>query len=277
MSTSWRETGDPSRTGYRRGLSHFQSRTDRRPVTKKNLRTTLGGLALVAAVGGSAPPWPPFLPARDTFPPDLAVSVERVWTDPTLSRTVRGRSASVPFDTYLAFVDAPDVTTAAARFLKLGRYQVKALAADWYEADDHDGSRGIYRILLREPHRRVVLSWGEHHGRILGAIGGSALTVIDLRERDGVVDQELAAYVRIDNAFAAALARLLLPIFGHLADRKLSEGFAVTAKVAEWAVAHPGDFCAWLRREPFPSERREPLLQALPACRPQDQLSPPDS
>jgi hypothetical protein len=276
MSTSWRETGEPSRTGHRRALQ-LQSRTDREPVAKKNLRTTLGALAVVAAVGGSAPPWPPFLPARDTFPPDLAVSVERVWTDPTLSRTVRGRSASVPFDTYIAFVDAPDVTTAAARFLKLAGYRVKALAADWYEADDNEGARGIYRVLLREPHRRVVLSWGEHHGGILGGIGGSALTVIDLRERDGVVDQELAAYVRIDNALAAALARLLLPIFGHLADRKLSEGFAVTAKVAEWALAHPGDFCAWLRREPLPAERREPLLQALPACRGQDQLSPPDS
>jgi hypothetical protein len=64
-----------------------------------------------------------------------------------------------------------------------------------------------------------------------------------------VVDQELTAYVRIDNAFAAALARHLLPIFGRLADRKLSEGFAVTAKVAEWAVAHPDEFCDWLRRE----------------------------
>ena len=258
-------------------MTPLQYRTDRWAAARKNLRTTLGALAVAVAAGESAPPWPPFLPARDTFPPDLAVSVERVWTDPTLSRTVRGRSASVPFDTYLAFVDAPDVTTAAARFLKLARYRVTALAADWYEADDNDGSRGIYRILLREPHRRVVLSWGEHRGRILGAIGGSALTVIDLRERDGVVDQELAAYVRIDNAFAAALARLLLPIFGHLADRKLSEGFAVTAKVAEWALAHPGDFCAWLRREPLSSERREPLLQALPACRAQDPLSPPDS
>ena len=116
---------------------------------------------------------------------------------------------------------------------------------------------------MRAPGRRVMLSWGKHRGRILGAIGGSALTVIDLREHDGVVDQELTAYVRIDNAFAAALARHLLPIFGRLADRKLSEGFVVTAKVAEWAVAHPDEFCDWLRREPLRPERREAILQGL--------------
>jgi len=244
---------------------------------EKNLRSTTVALAVVVALNGGAPSWPPFLPARDTFPPDLAASVERVWTDPTLSRTVQGRPAAVPFDAYIAFVDSPDVTTAAARFLKLARYDVKALGTDWYEAADGDGSRGIYRVILREPGRRVMLSWGENRGRILGAIGGSALTVIDLREHDGVVDQQLAAYVRIDNAFAAALARLLVPIFGHIADRKLREGFAVTADVAEWALAHPDDFCAWLKRAPVPPARREPILQILPACRADDRVRPPDS
>src|SRR5437879_13213058 len=102
MSTSWFETGDP-RPGYQRAVIPLQDRTDRQPFAKKNLRTTVGALAVVAAVGGSLPPWPPFLTARDTFPPDLAVSVERVWTDPTIRRTVSGRSGSVRFETYLAF------------------------------------------------------------------------------------------------------------------------------------------------------------------------------
>ena len=100
-------------------------------------------------------------------------------------------------------------------------------------------------------------------GGSLARSEGVPLTVIDLREHDGVVDQELTAYVRIDNAFAAALARHLLPIFGRLADRKLSEGFVVTAKVAEWAVVHPDEFCDWLRREPLRPERREAILEGL--------------
>lgn len=112
-----------------------------------------------------------------------------------------------------------------------------------------------------------MISWGRHRGWLLGTISGSALTVLDLRARDGRVDQSLTAYVRIDNAVAAALARLLVPVFGRLADRKLSEGFAVTASVAEWAVEHPTEFCDWLRREPLPADRKDPVLLVAPGCR----------
>lgn len=218
------------------------------------------------AVAIAAPGWPPFLPGPDAMPTDMVVSIEHVWADPTLSRTVRGRPAAVPFDVYAAFIDTPDVSAAAARFRKLARYQVRALGEDWYEADDHDGSRGVYRVLVRRPGRRVILSWGEHQSRLLGRVSGSALTVIDFTEQDGHVDQELAAYVRIDNSVAAALARLLVPLFGHVADRKLTEGFTVTAKVAEWAFARPDEFCEWLRREPLPDERRERVARVLPVC-----------
>jgi hypothetical protein len=266
MSTPWRKADDRARVGHRRALASFQFRTNGRPAPEKNFSALLLAAVVGAAVTASADSWPPFLPARATFPPDVASSVERVWGEPTLSRTVRGRPASVPFNIYAAFVDTPDVTAAAARFLKLARYRVRALDADWFEADDSAGARGIYRVLVRTPHRRVMLSWGEHQGRLLGTIGGSALTVIDFRERAGSVDQDLAAYVRIDNVFAAALARLLIPIFGHLADRKLIEGFTVTAAVAEWAVAHPDEFCEWLKREPLPPERRQPLRAVMPAC-----------
>jgi hypothetical protein len=249
----------------------------RSPAPEKNFPALLVAVVIGATVAASADAWPPFLPARASFPPDVVASVERVWAEPTLNRTVHGRPASVPFNVYTAFVDAPDVTAAAARFLKLARYRVRALGAGWFEADDGAGARGIYEVLVRTPHRRVMLSWGEHRGRVLGVIGGSALTVIDLREREGMVDQDLAAWVRIDNAFAAALARLLIPIFGHLADHKLIEGFTVTATVAEWAVAHPDEFCEWLKREPLPPERRPSLLAVMPSCPRDGPVTGPES
>jgi hypothetical protein len=224
--------------------------------------------AVVLVVGmtttaAAAAPWPPFLPAADGLPPRIVQDVERIWHDPTLSRRVRGRRARVPFDVYTAFVDAPEVTAAAARRLKLADYDVKRLGDETYEADDHDGSAGRYRVLLRTPHRRVILSWGEHTGRFLGTVGGRALTVLDFAERDGAVDQRLTAYVLIDNVIAARLARVLVPVFGGLADRKLAEGFAVTARVAEWAIDRPSEFEAWAQATPLPRERRDAVLRAL--------------
>ncbi len=254
--------------GWTRVGGPIESRTEWRPGKAKS---RWAALALVLAFagparGGGPPAWPSFLGPRDRFPPDLVAAVEHVWLEPTLSRTVSGRPARVPFRLYAAFVDAPDVTAAAARFLRLARYEVEPLDGDWYRATDNDGSRGIYKVLVREPTRRVILSWGEHSGSILGTISGSALSVLEFTPDDEGVGQALTAYVRIDNAFAARLARVLVAIFGHLADRKLAEGFTVTARVAEWAIEHPGEFCGWLAREPFPPARRERLLATLPAC-----------
>jgi hypothetical protein len=213
-----------------------------------------------------APSWPPFLPVRESFSPDTVAAVDRVWVEPTLTRTVKGRTAQVPFEVLIAFVDAPEVTAAAARFRKLARYEVQMMEDGWYRAEDHDGARGTYRVLVREPRRRVILSRGEHSGRILGTITGSALTVVDFEPNSGGVDQRLTAYVRIDNAVAAALARLIVWAFGFIADRKLAEGLAVTGQVAEWAVEQPAEFCRWLAREPLGAGQRERLNSALPGC-----------
>ena len=224
-------------------------------------------LALATGANGeSAAVWPALLGSREAFPPDVSAAVEHVWIEPTLSRTVNGRSARVPFDVYVAFLDTPEVTAAAARFRKLGRYEIHALDHERYWASDGDGARGIAQVLRREPRRVVLLSRGEHTGPILGTITGSALTILDLEPREGVVNPRLTAYVYIDNRVAAALARVLIAIFGSLADRKLGEGLRVTAEVAEWAVDRSGGFCEWLAREPLPLARRDRVLAALPSC-----------
>ncbi len=103
------------------------------------------------ASGAPATPWPSLLGSREAFPPDVSAAVERVWIEPTLSRTVNGRSARVPFDVYVAFLDTPEVTAAAARFRKLGGYEIQALDDDRYRGNDGDGAHGIAQVLQREP------------------------------------------------------------------------------------------------------------------------------
>lgn len=233
------------------------------------MKRNLGVMVLVTALGVQAdesPAWPPFLPPAQSFSPAVAAGVERVWNNPTLSRSVEGEPAAVPVAIYVAFVDAPEVTAAAARHLTLANYEVRERDDGSYEADDHKGARGIYRVLVRENRRRVILSRGSHSGPILGTIRGSALTVMDFEEQDGRTRPRLTAYVLIDNRVAATLARVLRLVFGHVADAKLVEGFTVTARVAAWAVQHSDEFCAWLDASPIPSVRREPLLDVLPHC-----------
>ncbi|HXH83402.1 MAG TPA: hypothetical protein VNN07_10785, partial [Candidatus Tectomicrobia bacterium] len=196
-------------------------------------------VATPAVRAAATPAWPPFLPPADTFPEAVAATVRHVWEDPTLVRTVEGEPVEVPAAVYRIFFDAPDVTTAAARHLGLARYEVRKVGPETYEADDRAGARGHYRVLVHEPGRRVLLSTGEHRSVFLGRVAGHALTVVTLDAADGAAIPRLTAYVRIDNAVAATIARTLVALFGHLADRKLAEGFRVTAEVAAWAARAP--------------------------------------
>jgi hypothetical protein len=224
--------------------------------------------ATTGARGAPATTWPALLGPREALSPELSTAVERVWIEPTLSRTVHARSARVPLEVYTAFLDTPEVTAAAARFRKLASLEVEALGDDRYRADDGDGARGFAQVLRRERRRRVVFSQGQHTDSLLGTISGSALTVLDLEQRGDRVAPTLTAYVYIDDRVAAGVARILIAGFGFLADRKLGEGLRITADVAEWAVDGSGGFCEWLAHEPIPQARRHRIVAALPACAP---------
>ena len=151
-------------------------------------------------------------------------------------------------EVYAAITD--ELVAAAARHLGIGHYDVREIGPDWYAADDHDGSRGVYHMLSRDDHRRVTLSWGARQSALLGTVSGSALTVLTFTAEGDRTLQRLETYVVIDNAVAAGLARALVALFGHIADRKLARGFEMTARVASWAREHPDQFCVWLAAQP---------------------------
>lgn len=222
-------------------------------------------LALGVRLPDAAPrSWPPFLHARDEYPPQIAEAVWRLWLDATFTRTVTAEAAPVPLAFYLRFVDAPDVAAAAARHLQLTSYEVRVRGEDWYEASG-GGARGVYRVLMRDGGRRVMLSWGTHRGSILGAIGGSALTQLEFGEAGGRVTQRLVVNAIIDNGVLARLARPVLLLFGGFVDRKLTEAFQTTATAAAWAHANPGEFCAWLDGT-VTANRRAELVEVFDEC-----------
>lgn len=223
-------------------------------------------LALTVTSPASVPgSWPPFLHARDAYPPQIADAVRRLWLDATFTRTVTADAGPVPLPFYLRFVDAPDVAAAAARHLRLTTYEVKVRGDDSYEAAG-GGARGVYRVLMRDGGRRVVLSWGTHRGSILGTIGGSALTQLEFGDTaDGRVTQRLVVNAIIDNGVLASLTRPFLLLFGKFVDRKLTEAFQTTATAAAWAHGNPGDFCAWLDRT-VTGDRRAELLDVFDEC-----------
>ena len=209
--------------------------------------------------------WPPFLRASAEYPPDIADRIERLWLAPTFTRTVSGDPASVPLALLLKFVDTPDVAAGVARHLGLTTYDVTTLGGDWYEAGDGNRTHGIYRVVMRDGGRRVILSWGSHRSSIVGAIGGSALTRLDFTDDDGRTMQRLVVNVIVDNPLAAGITRPILLLFGGLVDRKLAEAFRTVSAAASWAQANPDGFCGWLDGAVV-TERRAALRDVFEQC-----------
>lgn len=228
-------------------------------------------LVLLAPAADAADEFPPFLPGAAGFSPDIKAEIQSVWNDYTLTRVVEGQPARAPLETYRLFVDHPDVTAAASRRLGLAKYQVRALGPDRFAADDGEGAKGTYQVLLKDARRRIILSRGSYEGTILH-VSGASLTILSFEPRIGAgetpeVTQRVETFVRIENQVAAFFARLLLPLFSGYADRKLAETFNVTAQVSEWAAQNEGAFCAWLANSDDLSASQEAFASVLPACR----------
>jgi len=80
------------------------------------------------------------------------------------------------------------------------------------------------------------------------------------------VGQELATHVLIENRLAAAGARVLIVLFGGIADRRLREAFASAGQIAEWAADRPEEFCEWLWGAPIPRERCARVAGVVRGC-----------
>src|SRR5438067_618772 len=133
----------PAGVRHLKGMGGLETK---RPV-RRLLAIAAALLALVSGANGASPDsWPSLLGPREAFPPDVSAAVERLWSEPTLRRTVNGRPARVPFAVYVTFLDMPEVTAAAARFRRIGSYEIQALGGDRYLASDGDGARGSAQV-----------------------------------------------------------------------------------------------------------------------------------
>ena len=226
---------------------------------------------LLARVAHAAADVPPFLAGAGELPPDVRAEIVDVWNGYTLTRVVEGQPARAPLEIYRLFVDHPDVTVAASRHLGLAKYRVRVLGPHEFAAEDGEGAKGTYRVLLKDDRRRIILSRGSYEGRIL-SMSGASLTILSFGLRAGAegvpeVVQRVETFVRIENQVAAFFARLLLPFFSGYADRKIAETFNVTAETSEWAARDPAAFCAWLASPDGLAVRLEAFVSVFPLCR----------
>lgn len=220
---------------------------------KSPVVSALVGITLVAAVawGATGDDRVPF----DRLPQPTQERLRDVVDHAVFERTVRGVTFRSREPVFVYLLDHPDVAAAAARALKVANYQVQRRADGTYWGDDTRGAKGIVEVVYADPGKRVVHAQGTYDTAWLPTIHARILLVLDFTHRHGAdghayATTDITGYLRVDNRFLDALARLVGPIVVGAVDRKVARTAGIAAKVSERAYDDPAGFLEALRALP---------------------------
>jgi len=224
------------------------------------------GVALIAAVG-----WASIGDGRVPFErlsPPVQERVRDVTDHAVFEHTVRGLTFRSHESVFLYFLDHPDFAAAVARALGVAHYQVAARPDGTYWGDDARGAQGIIEVVYADPHKRVVHAQGTYDTKWLPTIRARVVLVLEFEHHtaaDGrsYVTNDVTGYLRVDNRFLEALARLVGPIVIGAVDRKVARTCGIAAKVSERAYDDPDGFLEDLRKAPEVDRQRLAALAAL--------------
>ena len=200
----------------------------------------LGAAVARAAVGDGRVPF-------DRIAPPQQERLKDVMDAAAFHRTVQGLTFRSHEPVFLYLVDHPDLAASAARALGVAKYRIEPRPDGTYWGDDARGVKGVIEVVYADPHKRVLHAQGTYDTKWLPTIYARIVLVLEFEHRNGAdgqsrVTNDLTGYLRVDNAFLGALARLVGPIVGSAVDRKVARTFGVAGKVSERAYGDPAGF-----------------------------------
>ncbi len=145
---------------------------------------------------------------------------------------------------YDFILDHPVLAATLARHLGVASYRVARTGPNAFQGDDGRGSEGVIELLYRDATRRVYHMRGSHRGRLFPVITGEAIILLNYRARMGgegreSVETSIATYSKLDNPILAKMVRVLQPLFRHVVNEKVAEGFVAAHKLAELMATEP--------------------------------------
>jgi hypothetical protein len=192
------------------------------------------------------------------LPPAARARAEAVLTRSLFAQRVTGIRFPSREPVYRFLLDHPDFAASVARALRLGQYRLTPIE-DGYWGDDGRGATGHVQVLYADDHRRLYYLAGRYQHRLLPAIEGQILLLLEFRHEDDgaggtVVEQSLTGHVRIDTplvgAIAQALGALTRPLVERTVEGKVRRFFRTVARVSRWAYDEPEQLAAALDGHP---------------------------
>jgi hypothetical protein len=187
-------------------------------------------------------------------------ALEEVLHAPTFSREIKGVRFQSTRETYEHLLDHPDFAAAVARALNLSGYQIVKdpeffrTPNNSYWGTDGSGVSGHFRVVYADKRKRVFLLVGTYKKTWLPTISAKAVVVLEFEHKSGggtsTVANDLRAYVKMENAFIALLAKLLELAIGGATETKMKQTLDIAAAISEEAHQDPEGLLKKLQPNP---------------------------
>jgi hypothetical protein len=224
-------------------------RPGRRPIG-----FAVAGVGLLVIFAGSALATMP----TAALPPDLP-EADRLLLQPVIDQVSvatrsNGEAFHVRTDMFEYLLDHPEFATHVMRALEIARYRIWR-EPDGLWLDDTAGALVRFHVIYASHGSRVFYLRGRYQPPVLPAIHGRVVVILEYRVEPtsggrSLITPALASYVRIDNGFVEALARLFKAVVAPRATKVTTRIVVDMAKTARAIESDPLRVDDALRRRP---------------------------
>ena len=221
---------------------------------RPSIRAGAASLGLLVIFAGSARATSP----TGALPLDLSQAdrhnLEQVVEHASVTARSNGETFLVRTDMFEYLLDHPDFATHVMRALEIARYRI------WREPeglwlDDTNGALVRFDTVYASPGSRVFYLRGRYEPPVLPTIYGRVVVILEYRVEPttggkSFITPAMSSYVRIDNGFVDALARLFKAVVAPRASKVTSRIVVDIAKTARAIEGDPLRVDAALRSRP---------------------------
>lgn len=167
---------------------------------------------------------------------------DRLWnvvSRTTIHRRMPDQVIPCDPDLYLFFVRNPEVVVSMWQLMGITNMSVKRLQDYVYDATDGQGTQARVELIYGTPDKHVYLADGVYEGQLLKrkAPGRCVLVLRTSYGRDrqqrNQLENQLDAFIQLDNVGTEIVAKTLQPMLGKTADHNFSETLTFVSRLSQ--------------------------------------------
>jgi hypothetical protein len=144
---------------------------------------------------------------------------------------------------YEYLFDRLALSSVLLRELKLARYNIYEESHQSYRWIDPKGVFGRFRLVYKEPGKRIYYGSGFYDGRLMPRVEGRVIMIFRYgpvgNPDTKLMQNEVYSYIEVKNILYSAVARILRPILPVVVKGRMNKLFTATKTLSEWITKDP--------------------------------------